>query len=65
MHSLNAQIGVQSWDLDERVEIGDKNPISIPSTNSIKKEEEEGEEGEEEEEEEEEEEDEGEKGKVK
>ena len=53
MHSLNAQIGVQSWDLDERVEIGDKNPISIPSTNSIK------------EEEEEEEEDEGEKGKVK
>ena len=53
MHSLNAQIGVQSWDLDERVEIGDKNPISIPSTNSIK------------EEDEEEEEDEGEKGKVK
>ena len=59
MHSLNAQIGVQSWDLDERVEIGDKNPISIPSTNSIK-EEEEGEEVEEEEDE-----DEGEKGKVK
>ena len=57
MHSLNAQIGVQSWDLDERVEIGDKNPISIPSTNSIKEEEEEVEE--------EEEEDEGEKGKVK
>ena len=55
MHSLNAQIGVQSWDLDERVEIGDKNPISIPSTNSIKEEEEEGEKVVEKEEEEEEE----------
>ena len=65
MHSLNAQIGVQSWDLDERVEIGDKNSISIPSTNSIKEEEEEEGEEVEVEEEEEEEEDEGEKGKVK